>query len=151
MKSCSSTPPTAKIAIASTTPATAAAVVPAGSKTSILLDRRALVAAYPELAFSGGAGARVRLTYQEALVGDGFRKGNRDEIEGKRMIGLSDEVLRRNRRGHDVADARHALARLRGAGGVGCAARCAQTLRLQVLYDARGFERSAFLCASLGE
>jgi len=74
-------------------PDAASATVPAHTKASLLLDRKQLVAAYPELAFSGGRGARVRLTYQEALVGDGFRKGNRDEIAGKRMIGYSDEVL----------------------------------------------------------
>jgi alpha-L-rhamnosidase len=74
-------------------PTSAPLRVPAGSRASILLDRRALVAGFPELTFSGGEGARVRLTYQEALVGDGFRKGNRDEIEGKRMIGVSDEVV----------------------------------------------------------
>jgi alpha-L-rhamnosidase len=74
-------------------PATAPLTLPAGTKATILLDRKALVAAYPELAFSGGRGARVRLTYQEALVGDGFRKGNRNDIEGKRMVGLSDLVL----------------------------------------------------------
>jgi alpha-L-rhamnosidase len=74
-------------------PATAGLTLPAGSKATILLDRRTLVAAYPELVFSGGRGGRVRLTYQEALVGDGFRKGNRNDIEGKRMVGLSDLVL----------------------------------------------------------
>jgi len=74
-------------------PASAAATVPPRTAASILLDRRTLVAAYPELAFSGGRGSRLRLTYQEALVGDGFRKGHRDETVGKRMVGLSDEVL----------------------------------------------------------
>jgi hypothetical protein len=67
--------------------------VPARTKASLLLDRKALVTAYPELAFSGGRGARVRLTYQEALVGDGFSTGHRDEIAGKRMLGYSDEVV----------------------------------------------------------
>jgi hypothetical protein len=67
--------------------------IPPHTKASLLLDRRELVAAYPELAFSGGGGARVRLSYQEALVGDGFRKGNRDVITDKRMLGYSDEVL----------------------------------------------------------
>ena len=69
------------------------------AQASILLDRRALVAGYPELAFSGGRGARVRLTYQEALVGDGFRKGNRDEIEGKRIVGPRGRGAPRRRSG----------------------------------------------------
>lgn len=74
-------------------PVSGAATVPPRSPATILLDRRTLVAAYPELVFSGGRGARVRLTYQEALVGDDGEKGNRDEIEGKRMVGISDEVI----------------------------------------------------------
>ena len=71
----------------------ASLTIPPRTKASILLDRQSLVTAYPELAFSGGRGSRVRLTYQEALVGDGFRKGNRNEITGKRMLGYSDEVV----------------------------------------------------------
>ncbi len=67
--------------------------IPPHAMATILLDRRALVAAYPELVFSGGKGARVRLTYQEALVKDRFTKDNRNEIEGKHMVGLMDEVL----------------------------------------------------------
>jgi len=67
--------------------------IPSNAKITILLDRRALVAAYPELVFSGGRGARVRLAYQEALVKDRFTKGNRNEVDGKRMVGLVDQVL----------------------------------------------------------
>jgi len=74
-------------------PAAGAATVPAYSSATILLDRRALVAAYPELVFSGGTGGRVRLTYQEALVDDEGEKGDRNRIEGKRMVGLSDAVI----------------------------------------------------------
>jgi alpha-L-rhamnosidase len=68
-------------------------LIPAKTKVTILFDRKELVAAYPRLSFSRGRGARVRLSYQEALVKDGFAKGNRNELEGKRMLGLSDLVL----------------------------------------------------------
>jgi len=74
-------------------PAAAPATVDAHTHAMILLDRRRLVAAYPELVVSGGRGAMLTLTYQEALVGDGFAKGNRDQLEGKRMLGLQDRVL----------------------------------------------------------
>jgi len=74
-------------------PDAASMEVPPHAQASLLLDRRTLVAAYPELAFSGGRGSRVRLTYQEALVGDGYHKGNRDILVGKRMLGYSDEVI----------------------------------------------------------
>ncbi len=35
----------------------------------------------------------MRLSYQEALVKDRFTKGNRNEIAGKRLVGLTDLVL----------------------------------------------------------
>jgi len=70
-----------------------AGTIPARKKGSFLLDRKELLAGYPELRFSGGRGARLTLSYQEALVKDRFTKGNRNEIEGKRMVGLSDLVL----------------------------------------------------------
>jgi hypothetical protein len=76
-------------------PETGAARVPAGSSATLLLDRKTLVTAYPELAFSGGRGARIRIGYQEALLepGERWRKGHRDAFEGKRLVGYEDEVL----------------------------------------------------------
>ncbi len=70
------------------------AVVPPRTKASFLVDRRELVTAYPELWFSGGRGSRVRIGYQEALLEPGkpWRKGHRDEFEGKRFAGYQDEV-----------------------------------------------------------
>ncbi len=73
-------------------PAAALSVAP-HTHATILLDRKTLTTAYPRLGFSGGRGARVRLTYQEALVADGFHKGNRDAISDKRMLGFSDEIV----------------------------------------------------------
>jgi alpha-L-rhamnosidase len=67
--------------------------VPPKTKASILLDRSALTTAYPELAVSGGAGSRVRITYAEALYGDNREKGNRNEIAGKHILGMCDEFL----------------------------------------------------------
>jgi len=68
-------------------------LIPARTKASILFDRKELVAAYPRLSFSRGRGAKVRLSYQEALVKDRFTKNNRNEIAGKRLVGLTDLVL----------------------------------------------------------
>ena len=76
-------------------PEAGAARVPPRSKATLLLDRGTLVTAYPELGFSGGRGARLRIGYQEALLEPGtvWRKGHRDEVEGKRFVGYEDEVL----------------------------------------------------------
>jgi alpha-L-rhamnosidase len=60
---------------------------------SVLLDRGALVTGYPELTVSGGAGSKIRLTYTEALFGDKWDKGNRNDIAGKHITGVADEIL----------------------------------------------------------
>ena len=76
-------------------PASGPARVPANSKASLLIDRKTLVTAYPELTFSGGRGARVRIGYQEALLEPEkpWRKGHRDVFEGKRFVGYQDEIV----------------------------------------------------------
>lgn len=59
--------------------------IPPHCHATILLDRRVLTTAYPVLTTSRGAGARIRLTYAEALYDDHGLKGNRNEIVGKHV------------------------------------------------------------------
>ena len=69
------------------------AVVPANSTCRILLDTERLIVGYPLVTVSGGAGSRITLTYQEALQstdGDVTSKGNRNEIDGRVMVGVTD-------------------------------------------------------------
>jgi alpha-L-rhamnosidase len=66
--------------------------VPAHTNASILLDAGHLTTAYPALVASG-SGATIRLTYAEALLDAKGQKGNRNEIEGKHILGLSDQFL----------------------------------------------------------
>ncbi len=66
---------------------------PAHASASILLDNSQLTTAYPALTVSGGEGAKIRLTYSEALVDDHGEKGNRNQIEGKHITGVQDEFL----------------------------------------------------------
>jgi hypothetical protein len=70
-----------------------AAEIPAHSSVTLLLDQSHLTTAYPEITLGGGAGATVRLTYAEALVDEKGQKGNRNEIEGKHIVGIFDEFL----------------------------------------------------------
>jgi alpha-L-rhamnosidase len=58
-----------------------------------LLDQTHLTNAYPELTVSRGKGATITLNYAEALVNDKQQKGNRNEIEGKQLIGFEDQFL----------------------------------------------------------
>ncbi len=66
--------------------------VPAHHQAAILIDVGHLTTAYPELEFSRGRGAEIKLTYAEALYDAEGRKGNRNDIQGKHIAGLYDLV-----------------------------------------------------------
>jgi alpha-L-rhamnosidase len=70
-----------------------AITVPPKSKATFLLDHRELITGYPQLTVSEGAGSTIRLTYAEALYDATGKKGNRNQIEGKHILGVSDEFL----------------------------------------------------------
>jgi alpha-L-rhamnosidase len=65
-------------------------VLPARTRAVLLLDGSHLTNAYTVLETSGGSGSTVTLTYAEALVDSQGRKGNRDDVEGKTIVGLRD-------------------------------------------------------------
>lgn len=67
--------------------------IPEGSRLHILLDRKTLTTAYPRIAFSGGKGAKVRLTYAEALYDKDQHKSDRDEVGDRAALGISDTFL----------------------------------------------------------
>ena len=70
----------------------AAFTIPMHTNASVLLDIGHLTTAYPAL-IASGLGATIRLTYAEALLDKDDEKGNRNEIEGKHILGLVDEFL----------------------------------------------------------
>ncbi len=68
----------------------------------MLLDRKTLTTAYPQLTVSGGKGSKITLTYAEALYDDKQHKGDRDatdytdangEKHQRKAIGLNDRFL----------------------------------------------------------
>lgn len=63
------------------------------TKASILVDQGQLTTGYPALTVSGGAESKIRLTYAEALYDDKGQKGDRNQIKGKHILGVSDEFL----------------------------------------------------------
>ena len=67
--------------------------IPANTHVTLLLDHRVLQTAYPELTVSGGRDAAIRLTYSEALYDAQGQKGNRNEIAGRHIDGLTDEFV----------------------------------------------------------
>jgi hypothetical protein len=70
-----------------------AIVIPAGEKLSMLLDQGELTVAYPNVKFSGGPGSKIKLTYAEALINPDGSKGNRDQIQGKKIMGYHDLIV----------------------------------------------------------
>ena len=66
--------------------------VPSNTKASLLLDQSFLTNAFPTLIFSGGKNSVIRITYGEALF-KGKEKNNRNEVEGKIIVGRNDEVV----------------------------------------------------------
>lgn len=67
--------------------------IPAGTRVEVLLDNRVLTMGFPQLSYSGGAGGKIRIRYQEALFNEAGEKGNRNEWQGKSMKGYYDVVL----------------------------------------------------------
>ncbi|MDR3773009.1 MAG: alpha-L-rhamnosidase C-terminal domain-containing protein [Terracidiphilus sp.] len=67
--------------------------IQSGAHARLLLDRKTLTTAYPELVFSGGKGARIKLTYTEALYDKDHKKGDRDEVANRQALGITDVVL----------------------------------------------------------
>jgi hypothetical protein len=70
-----------------------AVTVPPDSHIHLMLDRKTLTTAYPQLSVSGGKGAKIRLTYSEALYDKDQHKADRNAVEGRVALGLSDSFL----------------------------------------------------------
>ncbi|MGA2323200.1 MAG: alpha-L-rhamnosidase C-terminal domain-containing protein [Sedimentisphaerales bacterium] len=68
-------------------------IVPANTRATILFDQTFLTTAYPELSVSGGKDSQIVLTFSEALFDSKMQKGNRDEIEGRKITGFTDTFL----------------------------------------------------------
>jgi hypothetical protein len=67
--------------------------VPAWGDVTILIDQTFLTTAYLELLVSGGRGAKITVTYAESLADEKGTKGNRDEIEHKKISGHEDVFM----------------------------------------------------------
>ncbi len=76
--------------------------IPAHTTVHILFDQSFETTAFPVLSFSKGKDADISLTYAEALFkneADSIdwraqnQKGNRNEIKGKHIVGVKDEII----------------------------------------------------------
>jgi len=64
--------------------------IPPHTEAVVLLDQGFETNAFPRLTVSGGRGATVGLAYAEALVDAQRRKGHRDAIDGRTLVGVED-------------------------------------------------------------
>ena len=67
--------------------------IPPHRNVHILLDRKTLTTAYPQLTVSDGKGSKIVFTYAEALYDKDLHKGDRDEVTGRKALGLTDSFL----------------------------------------------------------
>jgi len=67
--------------------------IPAHSHVVLLLDHRVEQTAYPELTVSGGLDATIAVTYSEALYDAHGDKGNRNQIAGRHIEGITDKFV----------------------------------------------------------
>lgn len=67
--------------------------IPAHTKASVLFDQNHLTNAFPQLTVSGGRSATITLRYAEALFNAQRQKGNRNDTDGREILGLGDEFL----------------------------------------------------------
>ena len=72
---------------------TAPVRVPANSEATMLLDQGFETDAFPALTVSGGRDAVVTLSYAEALVDNARKKGNRNSVEGRTLVGNEDTFI----------------------------------------------------------
>lgn len=64
--------------------------IPANSSAVLLLDQGVETVGYPEITVSGSKGSEIEVIYAEALFDKKGIKGNRNEIEGKTIKGITD-------------------------------------------------------------
>jgi alpha-L-rhamnosidase len=67
--------------------------IKSNNKIIVLFDQKNLTTGYPELLVSKGKGATIKMTYSESLFDPRGEKGNRNETEGKSIVGYSDYFL----------------------------------------------------------
>lgn len=82
------------IVVPKTFPAKKTAVtIPAHTTATLLLDQSFLTNAYLTLVLSGGKNGTIALTYAESLYSKHPVKGNRNEVEGKFIMGRRDSII----------------------------------------------------------
>ncbi len=67
--------------------------IPANKKVSILIDQTHHTIGHPVLKYSNGNDSQIKITYAEALFDKDWKKGNRNEVKDKQIMGYYDIVI----------------------------------------------------------
>lgn len=67
--------------------------IAANKNISFLIDQKEVTNGFPELIFSKGKNASIKIKYAENLFGENNKKGNRDAIENKQLLGYYDYII----------------------------------------------------------
>ena len=68
--------------------------IPANTKVNLLIDQAYETIGYPEMVVSGGKDAKIQAMYAEnMIVKNHAPKGNRNDIEGNRLVGIKDVFI----------------------------------------------------------
>ena len=67
-------------------------VIPPNTKATLLMDQTHHTIGYPELLVSEGKNSIIKITYAEALFDSDWKKGDRNDIDGKSILGYYDII-----------------------------------------------------------
>lgn len=71
---------------------TGSLTIPANTKTSILIDQEHHTIGHPTIHYSNGKGSQIKMTYSEAMYDKDWKKGNRNDVKGKHILGYYDII-----------------------------------------------------------
>ena len=72
---------------------TGSLTIPAHKKVSILIDQLHHTIGHPVLHYAKGKGSQIKMTYSEAMYDKDWKKGNRNIVEGKHILGYYDIII----------------------------------------------------------
>ncbi len=67
-------------------------IIPVNTKVTILIDQEHHTIGHPEMIYSKGRGSKIKITYSEAMYDKDWKKGNRNVVEGKQILGYYDII-----------------------------------------------------------
>ncbi|MFK7933140.1 MAG: hypothetical protein AB8G22_06495, partial [Saprospiraceae bacterium] len=67
--------------------------IPSNTKATLLIDQKVVTNGFPELIFSQGKDAIIKIKYAENLFGSNQEKGDRSNLQNKTLLGYFDHLI----------------------------------------------------------